>query len=129
MDILSLTYNVLIADDYIRDQAGNDDRIKYFKYPETGNVDNPYIVITPIDAPTPKDFADNTWLTFDCLIQIDVWSPQRTLTNGIADRIRDALWERLGLQMTPGPQEYDKNIYSDARRYRGTLYREDFDSI
>ncbi|MFD2628786.1 tail completion protein gp17 [Oceanobacillus kapialis] len=127
MDILQEVYNALDADDYIKEQALG--RIKYYEYPATGDVDNPYIVIDPIDPPTPADFADNNWTKLDYLLQIDVWSRDRKLTDQIADKVRDIMWKQFGFPQTAGPKEYADGVFRDARRYRGTLYREDFDSL
>ncbi|WP_207767833.1 hypothetical protein [Heyndrickxia camelliae] len=127
MDVLQLIYNALIADAYIKKQAYG--RIKYYEYPETGDVTAPYIIIDPIDSPNPSDFADNTWLKYDCLFQIDVWSPNRITTYTIADKIRDVMWNQFGFAQKSGPQEYDTGIYRDARRYKGKIYRDDLDGL
>lgn len=133
MDILDTAYKALIEDDFIKEQTYDetleDYRIKFYEYPETGDVDNPYIVIDPIDSPTPTLYADNQWIRIDVLLQIDVWSPDRKLTDAVADKVRDVMWDKFGFPQTAGPKEYDKGVYRDARRYRGTLYREDFDSL
>ncbi|MCG3418968.1 hypothetical protein [Oceanobacillus jordanicus] len=127
MDILTEVYNALVADDYIKEQAL--DRIKFYEYPATGDVINPHIVIDPIDPPTPKDFADNNWTKLDYLLQIDVWTRDRKTTNQVADKIRDIMWNKFGFAQKAGPKEYAEGVFRDARRYRGTLYREDFDSL
>lgn len=127
MDILEKVYESLIADDYIKEQALG--RVKYYEYPATGDVDNPYIVIDPIDAPTPSDYADDNWTKYDCLLQVDVWTRNRKITGSIADQIRDVMWNVFGFAQKSGPNEYDEGIYRDARRYRGTIYRDDFDSL
>lgn len=127
MDILDEIYQALIADEHIKKQAFG--RIKFYEYPETGDVNNPYIVIDPIDAPTPTDYADGKWTKLDYLIQIDVWSKDRKITDFIADRIRAIMWERFGFAQQSGPKEYDEGVFRDARRYRGTLYREDFEKL
>lgn len=127
MDILEKVYESLVADDYIKEQALG--RIKYYEYPETGDVDNPYIVIDPIDAPKPSDYADDNWTKYDCLLQVDVWTRNRKITGSIADQIRDVMWDVFGFSQQSGPNEYDEGIYRDARRYRGTVYRDDFDSL
>ena len=127
MDILTEVYNALVADDYIKEQAL--DRIKFYEYPATGDVINPHIVIDLIEPPTPTLYADNEWMRVDSLLQIDVWTRDRRLTDQIADKIRDIMWKKFGFAQRPGPKEYDEGVYRDARRYRGTLYREDFDSI
>ncbi|MEK5524141.1 hypothetical protein [Heyndrickxia sp. FSL W8-0423] len=127
MDILSLIYNALIADQYIKDQAYG--RIKYYEYPETGDVKAPFIIIDLLDAPSPSDFADDTWLSYDCLFQIEVWSPNRVVTNTIADKIRNVMWNQFGFKQQSGPQEYKEGVFRDARRYRGTIYRNDLDGL
>lgn len=126
MDVLAIIYNALIADEFIAKEA--EDRIKYYEYPESGEVEKPYIIIAPLDVPAPSDFADDTWLTFDCLYQIDVWTKNRTTTRQIGERIHQILW-KLGLRQNGGLSEYDSGIFRDARRFRGKLYREDFDTI
>lgn len=127
MDILDEVYDALIADSYIKEQALG--RIKFYEYPETGEIDNPHIVIDLLDAPTPADYADGKWTKLDYLIQIDVWSKDRKITDSIADRIRAIMWGRFGFAQQSGPKEYDEGVFRDARRYRGTLYREDFEKL
>ncbi|KPH76072.1 hypothetical protein [Oceanobacillus caeni] len=127
MDILSIIYNHLIADEYIKEQAFG--RIKYYEYPETGDVINPHIVLDPLDDGSPINFADNTWTKLDFLIQIDVWTKNRTITLNLANTIRDTMWNELGFKQIKGPNEYDEGVFRKADRYRGTLYREDFDSL
>ncbi|GLO64749.1 MULTISPECIES: DUF3168 domain-containing protein [Bacteria] len=129
MDIMNLVYETLIADPFIYEQAGKEDRIKSYEYPKSADVDNPFIVIDPIDVPTPSDFADDTWIKFDCLIQIDVWTRDRKKSIAIANKIRDVMWNEFGFNQNSGPQEFDNVVFRDARRYRGKLYREDFDSL
>lgn len=129
MDMLDKIYRSLIADDYIAEKAKG--RIKFYEYPETGEVGNAYIVIDPLDVPTPSDFADDTWLTDDYLYQIDVWSKDRQVTRKIAKHIRPAM-RSIGFgQTSGGVDEYDKDtgIFRDARRYRGKIYRDDYDSL
>ncbi|MEC5422393.1 DUF3168 domain-containing protein [Virgibacillus sp. C22-A2] len=127
MDILSIIYNRLIADDYIKEQALG--RIKYYEYPATGDVDNPFIVIDPLDDGSPVDFADNTWTKLDFLIQIDVWTLNRLTTLNLANTVRDVMWNDLGFKQINGPNEYDEGIFRKADRYRGTLYRDDFNKL
>ncbi|PWU68316.1 tail completion protein gp17 [Gracilibacillus dipsosauri] len=127
MDILDEIYEALIADAYIKEQTLG--RIKFYEYPETGDVDNPYIVIDPIDTPTPSQYADDQWTKLDFLLQIDIWSHNRKLTESIADKVRDVMWDTFGFAQRAGPKEYDQGVFRDARRYRGSLYREDFNNL
>ena len=116
-------YQALIADSYIKDNAYG--RIKYFTYPEAASLTEPHIVIDPLDVPRPDTFADNTWLKDDVICQIEVWTKERKLTNQLASKVRDVMWQ-LGYVQGSGPFEYDKDyqIYRDARRYSAKLYRD-----
>jgi hypothetical protein len=128
MDVLGMIYDALMANPSIKKTV--DERIKFYEFPETGEVTAPFIIIDPLDVPTPQDFADNTWLTYDCLFQIDVWSKKRTTTRELSGQIRDVMWN-LGFSQGSGVDEWDKStgIFRDARRYRGKLYRVDLDTI
>lgn len=126
MDVLNRIYQALIADDYIQEKVK--DRIKGYEYPATGDVTGPFIVIDPLDAPLPSDYADDNWLTDDYLFQIEVWSKNRLITQELASRIRHVMWD-LGFRQNSGINEFDEGIYRDARRYRGKLYRDDLDSL
>lgn len=127
MDIMTIIYNHFITDYFINEQAFG--RIKYYEYPETGDVDNPFIIIDPLDDGDPVDFADNTWTKLDFLVQIEVWSLDRLTTLHIGNKIRDVMWDNLGFKQIKGPNEYDEGIFRKADRYRGTLYRADFDKL
>ncbi|MGE7766666.1 hypothetical protein [Peribacillus sp. NPDC096540] len=128
MDVLGMVYNVLIADPYIKEKASG--RIKYYEFPGTGDVTAPYIIIDPLDVPLPKDFADDTWLTYDCLYQIEVWSKNRTNTRELSEQIGIVMWN-FGFHQGTGIDEWDKDtgVFRDARRYRGKLYRDDLDTL
>lgn len=45
MDILNKIYQGLTSDALILEKV--EERIKYYKYPETGDVSKPYIIIYP----------------------------------------------------------------------------------
>lgn len=122
MDVLSIIYNALMADEYIASQAAG--KIKYYDFPEVTEIgENPHIIIEPVDVPLPRDFADNQYLTYDILINIETWSKNRILTKDIADRIEAILWD-LGLVQNGGLDEYDSDVFRNARRYRGKIYRD-----
>lgn len=100
-------------------------RIKFYEYPENGDISGPCIVIEPIAPPKPSDFADNQWIKEDYLYQIEVWSNHLSDTQSIAKQIQKVMWEEFGFTATgAGVDEWDKdfNIYRDARRYRGKVY-------
>lgn len=120
MDVLDIIYEDLKADNYIQEKNGN---IKFYEYPAVDECHDPKIIIDPIDTSTPADYADNDWMTYDYLLQIEVWSKNRKITESIGDRVRNVMWN-LGFYQQAGPKEYDSGIFRDARRYRGKLYRD-----
>lgn len=128
MDGLDIVYNILINDNTIQQYCHSDldgFRIKYFEYPETGDVSGPIIVMESILNALPSSFADNTWVTNDFLLHIEVWSKNRNENRIVASRIRDLLWERLRFVQNDSIDEYDVGIFRDARRYKGKLHRSD----
>lgn len=133
MDILETVYEILKDDPFISKEVGN--RIEYYKYPESGDMSDPIIVMEEVTPDSPSDFADNTWLKEEYFIHIEVWvkgSGGRKKRDAIAKQVRKLLWERLDfLQSGAMAPEYDKDtkVFRDARRYRGKAYRDDFDSL
>jgi hypothetical protein len=116
-------YDALKTNNLIQQKVGN--RIKFYEYPPTKDMQGVYIVIDPIDTPKPGDYADNKWLTDEYLYQIDVWSKKLQDTQSVAKEVRQIMWAELGFsQDSTGPDEFDKDtgIYRDARRYRGKEY-------
>ncbi len=127
MDILDAIYQVVEADPYISEQVEN--RIKYYEYPESGAVDKPYMVLEEVQTPQPSSFADGTWLTLDVHVHVEIWSPNRTTTRLLAEKVRDLIWEKFKLPQKGGHTEYDNKVFRDARRYQGLVYREDLELI
>jgi|SRR5690625_1517620 len=125
MDILTIIYERLMSNAYIREQA--EGRIKFYEYPPTGEVNQPYIVIDPLDSGTPSDYADDNWLTYDALMQIDIWTLNRHTTRKLANEVRNVMWHELGFYQNDDVDEWDKEtgIFRRALRFRGKLYRSD----
>lgn len=124
-DVLTSIYEAFKGNKVIWFPSEN--RIKYYEYPETGSITQPYVVIDPLDAPMQSDFADQEWLTYTYLIQIDIQSKKRLQTAEIAfevDKVMDSLGFR---QYTGGADEYDSDtgIFRIAHTYRGTIYRQE----
>lgn len=116
-------YNALMANETIVKEAKG--RIKFYEYPETGDVTGAYIVIDPLDSPLAADYADNTWLTWDYLFQLDVWTKDRQLTNTLMKEVNKTLWD-IGFHQSGGTgDEWDKDtgIFRQAKRFRGKIYR------
>jgi hypothetical protein len=122
-DVLMIIYNKLLEDPFIAEHARG--RIKFYEYPETGDVTRPYIVIDPLDVPLPSDYADDDWLTLDYMLQIDVWTKDRTLTRQLSYQTAEVLWD-IGLRnYGGGVDEWDKDsgIFRQARRFRTKRYK------
>lgn len=125
MDALNRIYEALSSDALIASKV--ETRIKYYTYPETGDVTKPYIVIDPLMPPTPDDYADNKWMTETHLIQIDVWAKTRADKDLLGNQIQLVMKNAGFYQSGSGVDEYDKDvqIYRDGRRYLGKFYRDD----
>lgn len=124
MDELTLIYEEIIKNPFISQEVSG--RIKYYEYPDTGEVDKPYIVIDPLDAPLPGIYADDQPLMNDYMVQIDVWSLNRQTTRKLSSEIEDVMWELGFGQYGGGANDWDKatGIFREARRYRGKIYKE-----
>lgn len=127
MDMMTVIYNTLLADEYIKGQASG--RIKFYEYPSSGGITGPSIVIDPLGPPQSADYGDNEPITDDYLYQIDVWTKNRLVTKELSSRVQKAM-RSIGFgYFAGGVDEYDKDtgIYRDARRYRGKAYTEEFE--
>lgn len=127
--MLDYMYSLLIADPVINEYVGN--RIKFYKYPPTGDFSGTYIVFDPIDTNQIGDYADGIYLTEESLVQVDIWSKNKETRDLVAKRIRKILVDDNGFSETTGPDEFDKKtkIFRLAKRYGMKFYREDFDSL
>lgn len=127
--MLDTIYEALIADELIRESAKGG--IKYYKYPEVKDIKETHIIIDPIDVPKPGDYADDEWLTDDYMLQIDIWSKDMYEKELVANLIRKIMWSIGFRQLPGGMDEYDNeyDIFRDARRYRGKVYRKDLANL
>jgi hypothetical protein len=124
-DVLMKIYNALLANDYISEACAG--RIKFYEYPENGDVSQPYIIIDPLDSPLPSDFADDDWLYYIHLFQVDIRSQKRITTENLALEVDKVLW-KLGFgQYGGGDNEFDKatNVFRIAQNYRGKTRKGD----
>ncbi|MFB6800451.1 DUF3168 domain-containing protein [Peribacillus butanolivorans] len=123
-DGLMVIYNQLISNELIASLCN--DRIKFYEYPETGDTNNPFIVIDPLDVPVPTVYASNENHVYEYLYQIDVESTNRMTVKDIQAEIKKEL-KKLGFgQLKDGLDEYFKETkrYVDARRYQGLIKEE-----
>src|SRR5699024_8367027 len=102
---------------------------KYFEYPETADMSGSWTALESIVNALPSGFSDDTWVSYDYLIHIEVWSRKREDNLIIANRIRDLSWDTLKFKHTDSVDERDLGIYRDARRYEEQLHRSDLDTI
>lgn len=132
-DGLWLIYNVLESDEVIQEycysERDEDLRIKFFDYPETADMTGNWVVLESIINGLPSDYADSTWVTYEYLLHVEVWSRNRGENRIVTKRIRDLLWKHYKFKQNDDIDEYDEGIFRDARRYTGKLHRSDLESI
>lgn len=131
-DGLMLIYNILKDDETILEYVSSEkdgSRIKFFTYPETADMEGNWIVLEPIINALPSNMADGTWVTYDYLMHVEVWSRKREDNLVLSNRVRDLLWDELKFKQNDSTDEYALGIYRDARRYKGTLHRSDLDNL
>lgn len=137
MDIMMELHDALIADDYIKQKTGFVEngiqkyRIKFFGYPATASVTQPYIIIDSLSPPIDTDFADDEPIIEEYLYQVDVWTNNRITTKELARRVKEVLREKSFYYFAGGVDEYDPatKIYRDARRFRTKVYSEDIEAL
>ena len=129
MDVMMEMYNVLMADEYISQQAGG--RIKFFEYPESATMTQPFIIIDSLGPPIDLEYGDDAPLAEEYLFQVDVWTKDRKITKELARRSKIALRSAGFYYFAGGVDEYDKatKIYRDARRFRKKIYSEDIEAL
>src|SRR5699024_5032036 len=131
-DILDKVYKIIKDDEVVRSYVESETdglRIKYFEYPETADMSGSWIVLESIVNALPSGFSDDTWVSYDYLIHIEVWSRKREDNFIMSNRIRDLLWDKSKFKQNYSVDERDVGIYRDARRYEGQLHRSDLDTI
>src|SRR5699024_12884257 len=131
-DILDKVYKIIKDDEVVRSYVESETdglRIRYFEYHETADMSGRWIVLEYIINALPSGFSDDTWVSYDYLIHIEVWSRKREDNLIIANRIRDLLWDKLKFKQNDDTDEYDLGIYRDERSNVGQLHRSDLDTI
>src|SRR5699024_10890163 len=121
-DILDKVYKIIKDDEVVRSYVESETdglRIRYFEYPETDDMSRRWLVLESILYALASGFSDDTWVSYDYLIHIEVWSRKREDNLIIANRIRDLLWDKLKFKQNDSVDERDLGIYRDARRYEG----------
>lgn len=120
-DMLLIVHNKLVTNDIIAAYCEN--RIKVYEYPESAVTAKPFVVIDPLDIPTPTVYGSNDNHAFEYSYQIDVQGQNYETVKLIAEAIRQEM-RKLGFEQLPnGLDEYFKDTkrYVDARRYSAIL--------
>lgn len=132
-DILEKVESLLINDDIVKEYTysniDEDYRIKFYEYPETADVSGPHIILESYINGMPSSYADETWVTLDYLIHVEVWSNRKEDSYKLSNHIRKILWDNLGMKQNDDLEEYDEGVYRVARRYIGKLHRSDLEDI
>lgn len=132
-DGLWLVYNLLkddaVINEYCYSTKDDDLRIKFFEYPEIADMSGNYVVLESIINELPSTYADSTWVSYEYLLHVEVWSRNREENRIVAKRIRDLLWQQYKFKQNDSIDEYDEGIFRDARRFTGKLHRSDLDTI
>ena len=132
-DIQNEIYELFLRDEYISKHI--DDRIFQDEYPEHEAITHPYLILSEIDEPIPREYGSNKYMALDYLVQIDVYVPESqnydgyTLCRDLSYYISKILREQLNLSHSGSSQpEYDKDfkIYRRARRFEGVFYLEEY---
>lgn len=129
VDILNEIYKKLMENELISSQCA--DRIKFYSYPETGNKEAPFIMITPLETPFETVFASDQANAEYIAFQIDVEGTDRNVIKEIQNEIRNIL-KKLNLRQERGGLDtyFDETKrFVDSRRYSGlpfSLFKEVF---
>ncbi|MCC2248857.1 hypothetical protein JUJ52_02640 [Virgibacillus sp. AGTR] len=120
LDSLETTYQTLIADTTLMDAVGGVEKVWKYHIPEDNREDAPLIRISPISE-LPGEYGDNKQLSWDCIVQIDVWDYADA--RSIALQI-NKLMKTINFKQSTPTFEFDPDTYliRDGRRYRGVLY-------
>ncbi|EAF5273301.1 DUF3168 domain-containing protein [Listeria monocytogenes] len=123
IDILNIIYTTLSKNDIIHTTC--EERIKYYDFPSTGNSNKTFLLIIPLDVPSPTVYSSNTNTMEDFLVQIDVQSNDRLIVKKIQDEVRKEM-KQIGFgQLAGGLDEYfpETGRFVDARKYSGLPYK------
>ena len=130
-DLMMEMYEAFKADKELSEHVKD---IRFFTYPNANDVKAPVIVIDDLTTPIPGDFADDDYLTYQYLYQIDLFVKQnsnvngRLLSNRLIYRIQRIMYEQFRFTVnSSGKPEYisDFNLYRSTLSFTGKIYREE----
>ncbi|EAF8996892.1 DUF3168 domain-containing protein [Listeria monocytogenes] len=120
---MNVIYTTLSKNDIIHTTC--EERIKYYDFPGTGDSSKTFLLIIPLDVPSPTVYSSNTNTMEDFLVQIDVQSNDRLIVKKIQDEVRKEM-KQIGFgQLAGGLDEYfpETGRFVDARKYNGLPYK------
>lgn len=130
-DLMMEMYEAFKADSELSQHVKD---IRFFTYPNANDVKAPVIVIDDLTTPIPGDFADDDYLTYQYLYQIDLFVKQnsnvsaRLLSNRVILRIQRIMYEQFRFTVnSSGKPEYisDFNLYRSTLSFTGKIYIEE----
>ncbi|WP_440863886.1 hypothetical protein [Staphylococcus shinii] len=130
-DLMMEMYEAFKADKELSEHVKD---IRFFTYPNANDVKAPVIVIDDLTTPIPGDFADDDYLTYQYLYQIDLFVKQnsnvngRLLSNRLIYRIQRIMYEQFRFTVnSSGKPEYisDFNLYRSTLSFTGKIYIEE----
>ncbi|WP_337227952.1 hypothetical protein [Staphylococcus succinus] len=128
-DMMMEMYNAFKSDSEISKHVSS---IRFADYPNANDVTNPVIVIDDLTTPIPGDFADNEYLTYQFIYQVDLFVKQnmnengRLLSNRLILRIQTIMWEQFGFPVSAsGKPIYNKefNLFTQSISFTGKIYK------
>lgn len=105
--------------------------IKFFDYPNANAITEPILVIDDLVSPIPGTFADNDYLTYQNIYQVDLFIKQNSNINGrllstrLIQHVQRIMWEQFGFGVnSSGKPEYikDFNLYRQTISFTGKIY-------
>lgn len=127
-DMLDIVYAAMMKNEVIATNCT--ERIKFYIYPETGDISKPFVTIRPLQPPQDTSFASDKSLGREFYCQVDVQSYDRKKCKEIQQAV-SVVMSGLGYVQRPGGlDEYfeETKRFVDARRYYATtkLYDTDY---
>ncbi|MDK3656264.1 hypothetical protein O0A22_11660 [Staphylococcus pseudintermedius] len=130
-DLLTEVYEALSNDAVISKYLKQSD-IKFFDYPNANNIKSNVIVVDEIISPSFKVYADNNPLTYEYVIQIDVFSKQNSndvnaslVSREVILRVSKIMWQQFRFaEFNTMRPEFIKNynLYRQSKQFRGQKY-------
>lgn len=130
-DLFLEIHNALLDDPIVSQHFKNGD-IEFFIHRNANDISDNVIVIDEVFSPTASDFADDNPLTYDYLLQIDLFIKQKNnqvngslLCRELILRVSKIMWEQFGFgEFNSFKPDYypDFNLYQASKQFRGKKY-------